>query len=41
MIADHVKPFAVANLAGRWLHRIEAVLFEPFVGVEKEVLLAP
>jgi len=41
VVADHVEPFAVAYDAGRPMHRIGAVLFEPFIGVEKEILLAP
>ena len=41
MVADDVEPFAVAHLTGRGPHRIEAVFLEPFVGVVKEVLLAP
>src|SRR3984893_19183097 len=41
MLADHVEPLAVAHLMGRRPHRIVAVFLEPFVGVVKEVLLAP
>src|ERR1700751_5318093 len=33
MVADHMKPLAVAHLAGRRPHRIEAVFLEPFVGI--------
>ena len=41
IVADHVEPLAVAHLMGRRPHRIVAVFLEPFVGVVKEVLLAP
>ena len=41
IVADHVEPLAVAHLTGRRPHRIVAVFLEPFVGVVKEVLLAP
>src|SRR4051812_29971983 len=41
VVADHVKPLAVADLAGRGPQRIDAMFLEPFIGIEKEVLLAP
>src|SRR6516162_6991937 len=41
MIADHVEPLAVANLAGRGLHWVGIVFHEPFIGMVKEILLAP
>jgi hypothetical protein len=36
-----MKPFPVANLAGRGPHRIGAVFLEPFVGIQEKVLLGP
>src|SRR6516225_972224 len=41
MIADHVEPLAVANLAGRGPHWVGIVFHEPFIGMVKEILLAP
>ena len=41
MVADHVEPLAVADLTRRRPHRIVAMFLEPYVGVVKEVLLAP
>ena len=42
VVIDHVKPFAVPDaLAAVRAHRVDAVFLEPFVGIEKEVLLAP
>src|SRR6516164_8582985 len=41
MIADHVEPLAVANLAGRGSHWVGIVFHEPFIGMVKEILLAP
>src|SRR6516165_946393 len=41
MIADHVEPLAVANLAGRGSHWVGIMFHEPFIGMVKEILLAP
>jgi transposase len=41
MIADHVEPFAVADRAGRWPHRIDTMFPEPLVDIKKEKLFAP
>ena len=41
MVVDHVEPLAIANCLAARLQRIDAVLSQPFVDIEAEVLLGP
>ena len=41
MLIYHVEPVAISHGPSAGLQRIDSVFFEPFVDIEKEILLGP